>query len=288
MATLSLLPVVGGAQIVKAVKTDHCSKGESMPLSILGGFIHGVGIVMCGACPATILVQLGTGTDNAVVTMAGYLTGALLYGFLDEKIPRRETKLFREGGCTIDDFLKIKNYAILALPLTCGIGVFLSQYPTYLPADTVGGYSSIKCGILLGCVNLPIILTLRKMIGCSSSIVTIASQLVPESFASKYLQSYRSGFKRWWQVLFAVGAVGGAYLSARSTHSLSTISGVTKSMAFGGGMVMIFGARMANGCVCGHGATGVSLLSVLSIASTVAMVAGGLAATKLMQITNMM
>ncbi|XP_077861802.1 uncharacterized protein LOC100368544 [Saccoglossus kowalevskii] len=262
MAALAILPAVGGANIVKEAKADHCAKGESLPCSVVGGFIHGAGIVICGACPATILVQLGTGTENSLYTLGGYLAGGLLYGFLDEKIAsiRSETKMLKRK-CTLDDFVGC-SYALLAIPLCAGIMTFLKYSSDYLPADlkTSCNCGSIKPGLVLGFVNIPILLAVRKMIGCSSSCITLASQIVPKSVSSKYLDAHRSGFKKWWQVLFTAGAVGGAYIAARGSDSLNTVTGFS-----------------------GHGVTGVSLLSLQSLSVTATTIAGGVVAVKALQ-----
>jgi hypothetical protein len=47
-------------------------------------------------------------------------------------------------------------------------------------------------------------------------------------------------------------------------------------MAFGGGAVALFGARMAGGCPSGHGLSGVAQLSVSSLVAMVCFFAGGL------------
>ncbi|XP_070578773.1 uncharacterized protein [Ptychodera flava] len=286
MATLTVLPLLGGEEIVESAKSDHCVKGDGMTLAAVGGFIHGAGIVICGAGPATILVQLGTRTENCLYAFAGCLTGALIYGYLHSKIAGESKQSgILKRKCTVDDYLESGSYARCAIPVFVGVQLFLRNADKYLPADTASGCGcpSIKHGVLLGMINLPILLAMRKMIGCSSSCVTLASQFVPKSFSSNYLESFRSGFKKWWQVLFTTGAIAGAFISARAADCIGTVPGVPKTAAFLGGATMIFGARVANGCVCGHGVTGVSLLSVLSMANTAATIAGGYVTVKAMQ-----
>lgn len=46
---------------------------------ILGGFVTGVGIALAGACPGTVLVQVGVGYRDAIVTLVGGLAGALAF-----------------------------------------------------------------------------------------------------------------------------------------------------------------------------------------------------------------
>jgi uncharacterized membrane protein YedE/YeeE len=53
---------------------------------------------------------------------------------------------------------------------------------------------------------------------------------------------------------------------------------IKNATAFTGGMLMILGARVANGCTSGHGITGLSQLSIGSLVATPSMFAGGIAA----------
>jgi uncharacterized membrane protein YedE/YeeE len=47
-------------------------------------------------------------------------------------------------------------------------------------------------------------------------------------------------------------------------------------MAFIGGFIMLFGARIAGGCTSGHGISGMAQLSVGSTVAVAAMFAGGI------------
>ncbi len=50
---------------------------------LLGGFLAGVGITLAGACPGTILAQVGVGYRDAIVTLVGGLLGALTFAYLE-------------------------------------------------------------------------------------------------------------------------------------------------------------------------------------------------------------
>lgn len=50
---------------------------------LLGGFITGVGIALAGACPGTVLSQIGVGYRDALATLAGGLAGALTFAYLE-------------------------------------------------------------------------------------------------------------------------------------------------------------------------------------------------------------
>jgi uncharacterized membrane protein YedE/YeeE len=97
--------------------------------------------------------------------------------------------------------------------------------------------------------------------------------------------------KNWWQVAFVGSVAIGAFLSARLSgarrQSVSPIWARTLGsaspakrygVAFVAGFLMLFGARIADGCTSGHGLSGVAQLAVGSTVAVAAMFAGGIAA----------
>ena len=55
------------------------------PLNAFGGALFGVGWGLSGACPGTVLAQLGEGKLLAVCTVLGLLAGTYLYAALVER-----------------------------------------------------------------------------------------------------------------------------------------------------------------------------------------------------------
>ncbi|GIX09639.1 YeeE/YedE thiosulfate transporter family protein [Elioraea sp.] len=53
---------------------------------LLGGFVTGVGIALAGACPGTVLAQVGVGYRDARLTLLGGLAGALTFAYLEPAI----------------------------------------------------------------------------------------------------------------------------------------------------------------------------------------------------------
>jgi uncharacterized membrane protein YedE/YeeE len=64
---------------------------------IIGGLILGAGIALAGACPGTVLAQVGAGYRDAIFVVFGGIAGALAYGYLDAPI----TAFFAEKGETV-------------------------------------------------------------------------------------------------------------------------------------------------------------------------------------------
>lgn len=55
--------------------------------SLLGAVLFGIGWGISGACPGTVLAQVGEGKLLGVFTMAGMIVGTYFYALLKEKNP---------------------------------------------------------------------------------------------------------------------------------------------------------------------------------------------------------
>ena len=73
-------PTRGG----KALQISHKKLG---PYSLWGAALFGIGWGMAGACPGTVLAQLGEGKIFAFFTFAGMIYGTYIYGWLQGKNP---------------------------------------------------------------------------------------------------------------------------------------------------------------------------------------------------------
>ncbi len=62
--------------------------------SIAGGVLFGAGWAITGACPSAALIYVGSGHVAALATIAGILTGMLIYNKLKPRYFRWST-----GGC---------------------------------------------------------------------------------------------------------------------------------------------------------------------------------------------
>ncbi len=50
---------------------------------IIGGLILGAGIALAGACPGTVLAQVGVGYRDAIFTLVGGIAGAISFGYAE-------------------------------------------------------------------------------------------------------------------------------------------------------------------------------------------------------------
>lgn len=58
------------------------------PLNVVGGIVFGMGWAISGACPGTVLAQVGEGKALGLFTFGGLILGTYLYALLVEKNPK--------------------------------------------------------------------------------------------------------------------------------------------------------------------------------------------------------
>ena len=161
-------------------------------------------------------------------------------------------------------------------------------------------WSPYAAGVVIGLLQIPAFLIIETALGASSSYVTIgaliASWVDPSILRIDYAAKHVAATaKNWWQVALVVGIAIGALASVRLSgaarrpispiwaHALGSASpGLRYAVAFAGGFLMLFGARIADGCTSGHGLSGMAQLAVGSTVAVAAMFAGGIAAAMLL------
>lgn len=162
----------------------------------------------------------------------------------------------------------------------------------HLPSFRDSAWSPYLTGAIIGLLQIPAFLLVSTALGASSSYVTVAGSIAelldPSIRQITYVAKHLDGAKNWWQVALVIGIALGAFLSSRLGGTVRTGISATWSrtmsgkaalrlpMAFIGGFLMLFGARIADGCTSGHGISGIAQLSVGSLIAVTAMFAGGI------------
>jgi hypothetical protein len=160
-------------------------------------------------------------------------------------------------------------------------------------------WSPYVAGIVIGLLQIPAFLMIETALGASSSYVTvgdaIASWFDPSLRGIDYVSKHLAwNAKNLWQVAMVAGIAVGAFLSMKMsgakrpaispiwTKALGSSSPALRyAVAFGAGFLMLFGARIADGCTSGHGLSGMAQLSIGSTIAVAAMFAGGIATASL-------
>lgn len=164
-------------------------------------------------------------------------------------------------------------------------------------------WSPYVAGALVGLLAIgsvvvtTVVLDKGKYLGASTTFVRgaglIEQAISAESVAENdYYQSKK--VKVDWQMLFVVGIFVGAFASSRlgKTAKRELVppiwcnrfgsSAVVRAVgAFIGGVVLIFGARLAGGCPSGHGMSGNMQLSLSSLIALVFFIVGGVITAKI-------
>lgn len=136
-------------------------------------------------------------------------------------------------------------------------------------------WSPYISGSIIGLLQIPLILLLDKTLGVSSALSVAVYHV--HIFFLKDIFSATTFNAHIWQIGLASGIFLGAYMSAKfSGIQRQSISSVWQNefgfksrrlryaMSFTGGMLLIFGARLANGCTSGNGISGTAQLDVSS------------------------
>ena len=99
-------------------------KATLFAADIVGGAILGVGIVIAGACPGTVLAQIGTGYKDAIFTFIGGLFGALAFTYMEPNILKPVLTAGSYGRLTLDQVVGVP-FPALALGFAAIIIGFL-------------------------------------------------------------------------------------------------------------------------------------------------------------------
>jgi uncharacterized protein len=73
-----VLAVLNGLGIV-----ELAIKGTLLWANVVGGLILGAGIALAGACPGTVLAQIGAGYRDAWAVLVGGILGAMVFAYLE-------------------------------------------------------------------------------------------------------------------------------------------------------------------------------------------------------------
>jgi len=255
------------------------------------------------------MAAAGAGTENSLITIAGGMAGATVYGIFADSIQRNVLNRGNKGGpCSqvyADEVMGLSSPAPLTLILgvTCFCVCYIletsfpwkSEVPGRLggalndPVCVWGGnFNYWECpawppsvaGMMIGFLQLPSVMFIGNALGSSTAFQIVSSLCMaplPSSISSKYVQLYaKPNPLVWFQLPFIGVAVAASYLSAEKASDLEGAAGVDQLSAFVGGFLLIFGSRLGGACTTGHGLSGCVLLMMQSWIAVAAMFIGGI------------
>lgn len=91
MLKVFLTAVATGAVAIAALQgfglVSLHPKATLYAADVVGGLLLGGGIALAGACPGTVLAQVGTGYRDAIFTLLGGVAGAIAFSYAQPALP---------------------------------------------------------------------------------------------------------------------------------------------------------------------------------------------------------
>ncbi|KAI9338177.1 hypothetical protein BDR26DRAFT_863132 [Obelidium mucronatum] len=268
--------------------------------NLIGGLLIGFGMSLSGACPGTVLVQIGFATSRAskfgtkkpvetldspsfsalAIACVACLAGFPLLWYGTTRIPWR-SQLQQD---MITDFLRAPaaRPEVVSNPFQ-NIGDVELDF-------TRPAWSPFVSGLAIGGTQVISILITGSVIGASSVFPYIGAVIMTRldrrwEKTAPFYKDYRdmsSSFRFSVGMVFGglcssltSGLVYGAGLAAKPVAGSLLFTPAQVSRLVGGGILLVYGSRIAGGCTSGHGLSGMAQLSVASFITVAFMFLGG-------------
>ena len=246
--------------------------------NVAGGFLFGVGMVLAGGCSSGTCYRVGEGMAGSLLALLGFGAGVLLTsrGALAPISEALRADIVTVDGApaTVANMLGL-DPLWAGLAAAAAVGLWLWRAPARPPAS--GGWRWRTAGLALGAV-------------------AVAAWLASAASGRFYGLSMTGPLRTWFDWAFAgstvldwgsvmiVGLFAGSFLSALLYRELRwrVPKGSRLLQSGTGGTIMGMGAQIAGGCNIGHSLTGLSVLSLGSLATTVAILLGAWATAYLL------
>ncbi|KAL4794747.1 hypothetical protein BDV19DRAFT_364319 [Aspergillus venezuelensis] len=261
--------------------------------NVIGGAMVGAGMTLTGACPGTVLVQVGTGISSGRYALLGGLLGGLLYASLTRALGRQPgascAATTKAGENSLPEKLGINpGTATLAFQTTCVSFLVAAKYLAPGHAHAHATVDPIVGGILIGLAQLMSLVLTRAPVGVSTSYEDIGrwmwsfingARTATVGPAGAESRNQKRALPLTRSVCFAGGILASSFLVSRMVPGLVRADALPIAPSRGvlGGLIMVFGARVAGGCTSGHGISGMSMLGTSSILTVASMFAAGIA-----------
>ena len=160
------------------------------------------------------------------------------------------------------------------------------------------GWSPYIAGALTGLLMILSVLIAGKYFGASTTFARSAGMIEQVVSAERvgemdYFVKYKPKID--WQFMFVIGIFAGALIASTTSRTFQLKAlpdmwekrfgpnkGTRGIVAFIGGMIAIFGARLAGGCPSGHGLSGLMQLSVSGFIAIICFFLGGIIITRIL------
>lgn len=252
--------------------------------AIFGGLLFGAGMVIAKTCVSGMFYKLGAGMLGMVVAIIGWAIGdiATWRGPLSGTRERLNDSPITSGG----DPLTVTSWlgpfgAILVILAGLALAAWVARDEAVaVPShDALTGRAPKLQGVRLGLASGAVMCIAWLLVRWHGTDYSYGTSGVPSSIWNGVVNE---GEISWWIPLGLISVIPGALVAAVAGNTLLVRGEDPKRYVelAGGALVMGVGAGIAGGCNLGHSMVGVPLLSVGSIVTTVAIVAGVFAADR--------
>uniref|UniRef100_A0A7S1QFW4 Sulphur transport domain-containing protein n=1 Tax=Neobodo designis TaxID=312471 RepID=A0A7S1QFW4_NEODS len=249
---------------------------------IAGSATLGVGMALGGSGPTMLPSQIGGGVSTAWVTLLGALAGGVVFSIIDKFAPSIFANPEGDEMMTLDTKVVNFRYELLSVPIgfvLVGVCVGLEfALPQSDDEKAIGlgplPWYPTAAGAIVGVGQVPMRLIAGHGQGGSTSLMTVIGTLTCGVLAPAHRLV---SFQQAWQFAFVwVGTTLGS-LASSQINNFPYPEGVSYWRAAVGGFLMLFGARVAGGCTCGHGVSGFAELSLESAVAAICIFGFGIA-----------
>jgi uncharacterized membrane protein YedE/YeeE len=248
--------------------------------NLIGGLMFGVGMVVAATCITGVFYKLGHGMLGMLVALAAWALGDILT-YLGPLAPLRDS--LRSAEITVDG----QSATLLNAPGATGVvvlailGIACAAYLWRSPRQSRG---KLWNWALLGAVTGLFMSVAWLLARAGGSSYTFGTSGVPSTIFVALTEQVAPD--SWWIPITLILVIPGAFIASKRAGTLWVRGETPKRYAqlAIGGFIMGVGAAIAGGCNLGHGMVGVSLLSLGSITSTVAIIIGVFLADRVLKL----
>lgn len=272
-----------------AVKTTLMRQSFIPAANILGGFIFGLGIVLAGGCASGIVYRIGEGQVSTLTAIIGFFFGIIITteGLLSPVytyLKSLRVEVFGKTNPALWDIFgsgPIAKWATIGVFSIAVLAFVMKGKPTFKTNST--SFSWGLTGLLIGILTIAA-WWVSSYFGGAPRGLAITTPL-REFFNAVLYKSSHSPFPEFsflgiftgtWGVFFIFAVPLGSLLSALLLKEFKWKIPPAKEFitVFFGSILMGIGAILAGGCNLGHGVTGMSTMSVASLAATASIILG--------------